>query len=88
MSTAGVAGKWTVEVEEYALSRVGQKYSKLEAIKGLFGLTRDSNKRWQCAEYAMAILQMAGAGIDCRATPTDLVRELMKLGAPVNMVTK
>jgi len=84
----GIIGEWSAEVEEYALSRVGQKYSKLEAIKGLFGLTRDNNKRWQCAEYAMAILRMAGAGIDCRVTPTDLVRELMSLGAPVNMVTK
>jgi len=67
---------------------VGGRVMILEAVKGLFGLTRDSNKRWQCAEYALAVLRIAGAGIDCRATPTDLVRELMSLGAPVNMVTK
>jgi hypothetical protein len=88
LPTAGILGKWSAEAEEYALSRVGQKYSKIEAIKGLFGWNKDSNRRWQCAEYALSVLAVAGLGINCRATPTDLVREAMGLGAELNMVTR
>jgi hypothetical protein len=88
LPVTGTAGEWTADVEEYALSRVGQKYSKLEAIKGLFGWTEAGNKRWQCAEYVLEVLRRAGLGIDCHATPTNLVREAMSLGAPLNMVTR
>jgi hypothetical protein len=84
----GVVGKWNDDAEEYALSRVGEKYSKLEAIKGFFGATKDSNKRWQCAEYARAILHRAGLSVDCKDTPTALVREVMQRGIQLNMVTK
>ena len=35
----------SIEAEEYALSRVGQKYSKMEAIKGYLGINKE-NESW------------------------------------------
>ena len=78
---------WSNDVEEYALARVGESYSKLEAIRGFFGLTRD-NRRWQCAEYVRSILNRAGVPLDGPDTPTALVQEIMALDIPQFMVTK
>lgn len=68
--------EWTPEVEEYALSKIGEKYSKWEAIRGFFGKAKDDNK-WQCAEYTKKILSKAGIDLDCRATPSGVVDALL-----------
>ena len=67
---------WTKEVEEYALSKIGEKYSKWEAIKGLFGLTTNDDQ-WQCSEFAREVLKKAGMDLDCIATPSAVVGKLL-----------
>ena len=62
---------------DYALSRIGEKYSKLEAIKGYFGLNKNNNS-WQCAELVKSILIREGICIPGKDTPTDVVRGLME----------
>jgi len=58
---------WTPEVEELALSRVGEPYSRLEAIRGFFSKTKQDGK-WQCAEFVRSTLGLPG-----RDTPSDVV---------------
>jgi len=67
----------TEESVEYALSLVGNKYSKLEAIRGFFGINRNDSS-WQCAELVRSILDLPG-----KATPTAVVRSCMDLGNPL-----
>lgn len=65
------------EAEEYALSRVGQRYSKFEAIKGYLGINK-SNEKWQCAEYVKAVLRINGILLSGTDTPTNIVRSAME----------
>jgi len=58
---------WTPEVEELVLSRVGEPYSKWEAIRGFFGKTKSDGK-WQCAELVRSTLSLPGFD-----TPSDVV---------------
>ena len=69
---------WTPEVEEFALSKVGEPYSKWEAVKGLFGKTKRDDQ-WQCAEYTREVLKQAGLDLDCDATPSAVMSKLLEL---------
>jgi hypothetical protein len=71
--------KWTEEVEEFALAKVGEKYSKWEALLGLFGKTTVDDK-WQCSEFVIEILKLAGNNLDCDATPSEVVNALLNQG--------
>lgn len=59
-----------------ALSYVGQKYSKMEAIRGLLSNPRKASK-WQCAELVQAVLNHNGLYLDGKATPSGVVAELL-----------
>lgn len=74
------------EAEEYALSLVGERYSKMEAIFSYFGKEKDNDK-WQCAEVVRSILKKNGIDLDGMATPTSVVKEAMELGNPLILVT-
>lgn len=68
---------WTKEIEDVALSIVGQEYSQWQAIQSFFDApTKDH--LWQCCEYAMEILYLAGIDIDSPKTPTGIVRGMMQ----------
>ena len=79
--------KLSEKAENYALSRVGQKYSKLEAIKGYFGWNkRDSY--WQCAEFVSSVLKENEITITGKDTPTNIVRELLeKYSGKLELIT-
>lgn len=72
----------TPEAEEYALSRVGERYSVAEAMMGYFGLARP-DQRWQCAEYVRSVLSL-----QCRETPTGVVNEALRLNGTIHLVQK
>jgi len=81
-------GDWWTEVEEFALSKVGEEYSKIDAIKAFFNQIKPgSNNVWQCAELINIILQR-GSVFDrhVTSTPTAIVEELMNKGYPVTKV--
>lgn len=61
---------------EYALSKVGEPYSQLQAMQAVFKTPQD-DKLWQCAEYAARTLLLAGVNLGKVHTPTALVREAM-----------
>jgi len=74
------------EAEEFALSRVGESYSKWEAIKGFFGKTKD-NEKWQCAEYVNSVLRKTG-GVSRKDTPSAVVFDAISNGSTLTLVTK
>jgi hypothetical protein len=67
---------WEDAPLEYALSKVGEPYSQLQAIQAVFNTPKDDSF-WQCAEYAARVLRLAGIGLGDNYTPTALVREAM-----------
>lgn len=74
------------EAEDYAISLVGQKYSKIEAIKGYFGIN-EVDKKWQCAEFVLAVLNHDKRVIACKATPRDVVTgSLEQLGCRLQLI--
>jgi hypothetical protein len=76
---------WTDEVAEFALSKVGEPYSQAQAMLAFFGVSKDDRK-WECAEYAKAVLKAAGVYVMGRATPTEFVGSLMNDGVPLTLV--
>lgn len=74
------------EATDYALQKIGEKYSKWEAIMGFFDKTRN-NKSWQCAEYVNSVLKHNNVFIKGKDTPTDIVKGCMEdLGAGLILV--
>ena len=71
--------EWSTDVEEFALSKLGEEYSKWEAFLGLFGKTSRDDK-WQCSEYVREILKKAGKDLDCEATPSAVVNAMLDQG--------
>lgn len=74
---------WSAELENYALSFVGNeayRYSKFEAIRAFFGLSAKSNSKIECAEYVQMVYDKAQLHLEGRATPSDVVESLLKRG--------
>ena len=66
---------WEPEVEAWALLQVGEPYSTWQAILAGFGLLKaGEDSIWQCAEYAQAVLALAGCALAGDATPSAIVR--------------
>lgn len=82
--------KWNLSVEEVAMSKMGQPYSKWDGIVSLFHKIKPGyDNRWECAEYVSFILQSAGITIDCRNVPSSVVEWLQyNLDAHIIMVTR
>lgn len=78
---------WTQGVETLALERVGDRYSKWDAVRAFFGaLPIGSDSRWECAELTLVILRAAGVDLGARAVPSDLVEQALRRGAPCYLV--
>lgn len=73
--------------ERYALSRVGQEYSKWEAVKGFFGSTR-LDQKWQCAEYVRMVLSVNKSMAPGKNTPTAIVQDALKQGRTLHWVDR
>lgn len=73
--------RWGDTIEEFALTKVGQPYSKWQAILGGFGTLKiGDDSKWQCAEYVLAVLKYGGLKLICQATPSGIVDKLLELG--------
>lgn len=80
---------WSTEVEEFALSHFGDPFSKLHAWQALLGiLKRDETigHPWECAEFAIEVLEKAGVYLNCRATPSLVIRSALALGGTLTMI--
>jgi hypothetical protein len=73
--------------ERYAISRVGEEYSKWEAIKGYLGST-SLNRKWQCAEYVRTVLSVNGSMMKGKNTPSAIVRDALEMGKALHLVQR
>jgi hypothetical protein len=84
-SASSIKTTWTDDVETFALSKVGEPYSQAQAVLSFFGSPK-ADRKWQCAEYAKAVLFAAGVKVHGRDTPTAFVQSLMYDGVPLTLV--
>lgn len=87
-STDGEENKWTDEIEETALKRVGEKYSIIGCIKALLGRPLKKDKNWQCAEFSSYILELLGYDAKGYTIPDNLVKKMLGAKGILIEVTK
>jgi len=80
---------WTDATELTALSKIGEPYSKWEAVKSFIAkVTPGANGVWQCAELAAFIrAQMLLENYES-PTPTSVVQAALAGGASLAMLTE
>lgn len=75
---------WTEEAERFALERVGDAYSEWQGVLAYIGkLGSGEDRRWQCAEYALEVLENASVSVPAYATPSAVVRAAQELPGTV-----
>lgn len=75
------------EAVDFAFGRLGDGYSKLQAIKAFFGtLKLGEDDVWECAEYVLGILKADGEVLTNEATPTGVVRAAARAWGPIHLV--
>lgn len=72
---------WTPEVEEKALSYIGEEYKQLHAIKAFFKPLEKEDVS-ECAALAIAIADKCGLDLGVRATPDEVVEQAQRYGGP------
>lgn len=79
---------WNAEVEERALSRVGNLYSKKQAIMAfLRSLKNGADNQWQCAEYTIDVAKTSGVlPEETQATPSAVISQLQEAGLSVSII--
>ena len=71
------------------MSRVGERYSKWQALLGFFRKLRiGADKEWQCAEFTLWFWQQAGLILGDVATPAAIAREMRALGKELHWVSR
>ena len=75
---------WTELTEEIALSKVGEKYSQLEAVASFFN--KSINTKWQCVKYVWHIAECAGLKLFGKATPSNAVQNALKDGLELEYI--
>lgn len=78
----GIDGKITPNACTFINSKLGQKYSWFDCVRASVGWRPKKDDKWQCAEFANAVLRADGLAVDGRAiTPGKLVREVLRKGS-------
>ncbi len=79
--------RWTRDAESWALSTIGQRYSKWQAILAGLGLLKGGeDSLWECAEWASALLGRLGLPVSGALTPDGLVKRLLTLDYAITLV--
>lgn len=75
------------EAIDFAFDRLGDGYSKLQAIKAFLGSLRlGEDDRWECAEYVLRVLDADGEQLTRTATPTAVVLAAARTWGPIHYV--
>ena len=77
--------QWKDETLEYALSKVGQNYSQLQAMQAPFDEPLDDDKQ-QCAELTARIAKIDGIDLGTLYTPSSVVRMAQLQGSNLVLV--
>lgn len=79
--------KFSAEALEAGFSRVGERYSKMQAIAGfLRRLPIGSDPLWQCAEFVIWFYAKNGIALSHLATPAGVAKSVMALGREMVLV--
>lgn len=65
--------EWKDEYKDFLLSKIGMKYSILDAIRAYLGITLERDDRYQCVELANEFYKLAGIDLGDVYTPNGLV---------------
>ena len=77
-----IDGQLSKDARCFIDSKIGEKYSWYDCIKAAFGFKPRNDDKWQCAEFANAVIRMDGIELDQTAiTPGSLVKEVLKKGS-------
>ncbi len=78
---------WTAETEAFALAKLGQRYSYLDALEVGLGFAPTDTRGLICSTYARAVLLKARLDLPLKGlTPAALVNDLLDLGCPLQNV--
>ena len=77
----GLNGHFNIVAEEFAFSRLGERYSIIECIRGWLNICKNENAWWQCSEYAKQIYRANGYKLSRKDTPAELINEMLNTGA-------
>lgn len=77
--------KWSDDALEYALSKIGEPYSQLQAVQAFFRIPKEDSL-WECAELTRLIALRDGIDLGVSATPSSVVNTAMDNGATATLV--
>jgi hypothetical protein len=77
------------EEEAYGMSKVGQSYSKLEAVAGYLDLLPiGGDELWQCSELTIAMRKLSGLDLGPHATPAAVVKQALLRGYELKLIER
>jgi hypothetical protein len=76
---------WSESTEAIALSKIGERYSQIDAMLSLFKELR-ADARWECAELVATIARNDGIELGTRYTPTAVIRAAQQIGFETYLV--
>lgn len=77
--------EWSINTEEYALSRIGEAYSQWDAIKAYFNPLKKGSVS-ECAAYAREILLRDGIDLGELSRPDTVVQAALDRGCFVKYI--
>lgn len=79
----------TKDEEGYGLSKLGQAYSKIEAIEGYFDLIEiGGSQSWFCAELTIAMRRLSGLDLGTHCTPAAIAKKILEKGYTMHFIKK
>jgi hypothetical protein len=79
----------TQEEESYGMSKLGEPYSKWEAVEGELELLNiGASGKWQCSELTIAMRKLSNLDLGPTATPACVVQRALQLGYTMKYITK
>jgi len=78
----GIDKNLSKDARYFIESKLGEKYSWYDCARAALGLRPKKDDKWQCAEFANAVIRMNGIELDETAiTPGGLVKEILRKGS-------
>ena len=75
--------------ESYGMSKLGETYSKWEAVEGELELLRiGASERWQCSELTIAMRRFSSLDLGPVATPAAVVQKALSKGYSIRYVER
>jgi hypothetical protein len=78
---------WNDKALDYALSKVGESYSQMQAITAFFKTLEKEDSLWECAELAARVSALAGFDLGTVYTPSKVVQRALEQGAVTHLIT-